>query len=328
MASYKDIVARRTKGAMFVMVMLMVLTGTTISIATEPEQKEFTSAEEAVRAMSAALISNDADALAAIFGPGVEQLESGDPAADLVAKNNFLKHFEEKHILKSEGAKGMVLYLGEDDWPFSIPLEQTEEGWRFNTEEGIVELLARRIGGNELNAIQVCMAYADAQREYVSKDRDGDGLREYAQNLASQKGTKNGLYWATGEGEAHSPLGPLVAEARESGYLTNKRGLEKGDGESRPYHGYYYKILTAQGENAQGGAYDYMVGDKMIGGFALAAYPAQYEFSGIMTLVTNHDGVVYQKDLGKDTSTVARGMTLFNPDDTWQVVNITETTVE
>lgn len=314
---------------MFVLMMFMILTSVPISLAAETKQQSFPSAEAAVIAMEAALISADSKAFLAIFGPDADLLaSSGDPAADQVAKKAFLEHFAEKHLIKAEGADRMILYVGNDEWPFAIPIDKAEDGWRFNTEEGTIEILARRIGSNELSTIQVCLAYVDAQREYASKDRNGDGLREYAQHFTSEPGTKNGLYWATGDGEEQSPFGPLVAEAQESGYLASEPDQKKGDGQPRPYHGYYYKILKAQDENAPGGAYDYMVGDKMIGGFALVAYPAQYESSGIMTFVTNHDGVVYQKDLGEETTTVARNMTLFGPDGTWEAVKVTETGTE
>ena len=185
--------------------------------------------------------------------------------------------------------------------------------WFFDTIAGKEEILNRRIGRNELNAIQVCLAYVDAQREYVLKDRDGDRLLEYAQKFISNQGKKNGLYWEIKEGEKQSPLGPLVAKAAKEGY-TGKKPV----GKRTPYHGYYYKILKAQGKNAPGGEYDYIVKDKMIGGFALVAYPAEYGNSGVMTFMVNHDGVVYEKDLGKDTEKIAAAMKKFDPDKTWK----------
>jgi hypothetical protein len=187
------------------------------------------------------------------------------------------------------------------------------EKWSFDTRKGKEELINRRIGRNELNTIQVCLAYVDAQREYALKDRDGDGLVEYAQEFRSDRGKKNGLYWDVKAGEAQSPLGPLFAAAREKGYSPKAAG-----GKPVPYHGYYYRILTGQGKNAPGGAYDYVVKGNMIGGFALVAYPAQYGSSGVMTFIVNHDGVVYQKDLGKSTEKSAVAMKLFNPDQTWK----------
>jgi hypothetical protein len=189
------------------------------------------------------------------------------------------------------------------------------ENWRFDIKEGKEEILNRRIGRNELNAIQVCLAYVDAQREYVLKDRDGDKLLEYAQKFVSKKGEKDGLYWEAKEGEEQSPLGPLVAKAAKEGYP----GKKSGDKPS-PYRGYYYKILKAQGKNAPGGEYDYMVKGKMIGGFALVAYPAEYGNSGIMTFIVNHDDVVYEKDLGKDTEKITTAMKKFDLDRIWKKV--------
>jgi hypothetical protein len=203
--------------------------------------------------------------------------------------------------------------VGSEDWPFPIPLVKKDEYWFFDTMAGKEEILNRRIGRNELNAIQVCLAYVDAQREYVLKDRDGNKLLEYAQKFISSKGKKNGLYWEVKEGEKLSPLGPLVAKAAKEGYIGRKPV-----GKHTPYHGYYYKILKAQGKNAPGGEYDYIVKEKMIGGFASVAYPAEYGNSGVMTFIVNHDGVVYEKDLGKETEKIATAMKKFDPDKTWK----------
>ena len=203
--------------------------------------------------------------------------------------------------------------MGKDDWPFPIPIAKKDSLWYFDTDEGRDEILARRIGSNELCAIQVCLVYVDAQREYAKKDWDNDGLLEYAQKFRSDAGKKNGLYWETGEGDEQSPLGPLFAAAQEEGYA-----LKQSDSGPSPYHGYYYRILTAQGKDAPGGAYNYVVKGNMLGGFAMMAYPAQYGASGIMTFVVNHDGIVYQKDLGEDTEKAAQAVRLFNPDSTWR----------
>jgi hypothetical protein len=305
---------------MVISMMVIISTSTALSPAAEVKQQRFPSAEAAVTAMASALRSDDTGALLAVFGPdGEELVSSGDPVADQAERDHFLAHYDGKNLLKADGADRMVLHVGNDEGPFPIPLIKEEDGWRFDTEEGATEILARRIGRNELNTIQVCLAYVDAQREYASKDRSGDGLLEYAQRFASDFGEKNGLYWEVGDGEEQSPLGPLVAEAQETGYMAGESG-GKTDGRPLPYHGYYYRILKAQGKDAPGGAYDYLAGDRMIGGFALVAYPAQYGSSGIMTFVTNHDGEVYQKDLGEDTEADGRAMTLFNPDGTWEAV--------
>jgi hypothetical protein len=189
------------------------------------------------------------------------------------------------------------------------------QSWVFDTEKGRQEILNRRIGENELNTIQTCLAFVDAQREYAIKDRDRNGLLEYAQKFLSDPGKKNGLYWQAKAGEPQSPLGPLAARARSEGY----QGKQAGGGPV-PYHGYYYRILTAQGKNAPGGAYSYLVKGKMIGGFALVAYPAEYGNSGVMTFIVNHDGKVFQKNLGKNTAATAKGMKEYDPDKSWEEV--------
>jgi hypothetical protein len=265
--------------------------------------------------MVEALNSNDSKALEAIFGPGSRDLlTSGDPVADKSGRERFLRLYGEENRLEQTDDE-VVLSIGNEDWPFPIPLVKKDGLWRFDTEEGREEILARRIGRNELSAIQVCLAYVDAQREYALKDRDADGLLQYAQKFRSDKGMKNGLYWDVKEAEKQSPLGPLFATAQEKGY-----SVESSGDQPIPYYGYYYRILMGQGKDAPGGAYDYMVNRKMIGGFAMVAYPATYASSGIMTFVVNHDGVVYQKDLGRNTEKAAQAIKLFNPDSTWKKV--------
>jgi hypothetical protein len=300
-------------GAILMTVMFIALVVSDLSLAENVKQLTFASPEEAVRAMVKALNSNDLKALEAIFGPGRRDLiTSGDPLVDQSGRERFLKLYGEKNRLEQTADK-VVLSIGNDDWPFPIPLVKKDDLWRFETEEGSEEILARRIGRNELDAIQVCLAYVDAQREYALKDRDADGLLQYAQKFRSDKGMKNGLYWEVKEGEKQSPLGPLFAAAQEKGYSG-----KSGGGQPVPYYGYYYRILKGQGKNAPGGAYDYMVKGEMIGGFALVAYPAKYASSGIMTFIVNHDGTVYQKDLGPNTEKAAQAMELFDPDSTWK----------
>ncbi len=284
--------------------------------AAAPKQQTFAAPEEAVKALVEALKVNDTKSLSAIAGPGSQDLvASGDPLADQARRQHFVRLYEQKNRLQQEGADKVVLHVGPDEWPFPIPLVKQGAAWRFDTAEGKQEILARRIGANELNAIQVCLAYVDAQREYVLKDRDRDGLLEYAQQFMSDPGKKNGLYWQAKAAEGPSPLGPLMAAAQKEGYRRGKPG-----GRPAPYYGYYYRILKAQGPHAPGGAYDYVVKGKMIGGFALVAYPARYGSSGITTFLVNQDGVVYQKDLGKNTEKLARAMKVFNPDETWKKV--------
>jgi hypothetical protein len=286
--------------------------------AASAKQKSFASAEEAVKAGIAAAKSNDDKELLAILGDDAKDLiSSGDAVADKARRQEFLKAYDEKHQLIKEG-NNMILVVGKQDWPYPIPVVKKGNGWVFDTAQGREEILNRRIGENELSTIQVMLAIVDAQREYASKDRDGDGILEYAQKFWSDAGKKNGLYWETKAGEEESPLGPLAAEARVEGYRAASAGAKP-----RPYHGYYYKILTAQGKNAPGGAYSYLVKDKMIGGFAVIAAPAQYGNSGVMTFLINHDGVVYQKDLGKNTLELAKKMTSFDPDKTWKKVEKT-----
>ncbi len=302
-------------GALLMAAALVVLVISAPSEAETVKQRTFASPEEAVKALVEALKSDDVKALEAIFGPGSRDiLLSGDPVADKAVREKFLSRYEEKNRLEVTEAKAN-LNVGNDDWPFAIPILKKDALWRFDTKAGREEILARRIGQNELSAIQVCLAYVDAQREYFFKDRDGDGLLEYAQKFRSDQGKKNGLYWEVKAGEGQSPLGPLLAAAQEKGYSGKAAG-----GKPAPYYGYYYRILTAQGKNAPGGAYDYLVRGNMIGGFALMAYPAKYASSGVMTFIVNHDGVVYQKDLGRNTEKTAQAMKLFDPDSTWKRV--------
>ncbi|TLN12595.1 DUF2950 domain-containing protein, partial [bacterium] len=242
-------------------------------------------------------------------------LSSGDPVNDEYRKERFVAKFEESRRLQREGRNKAVLVVGKNEWPFPIPLVMSKNRWRFDTRAGIQEMINRRIGANELDTIQTCLAFIDAQMEYAMNDYDGDGLIEYAAKFRSDPGKKNGLYWQTGEGEEPSPLGEIFARARAEGYF------EKQSEEGRsPYHGYLYRILTAQGKHANGGAYDYMVNGNLIGGVALVAYPAQYGASGVMTFIVNHDGIVFQKDLGGKTAEIALAMKLFDPGPDWKKV--------
>jgi hypothetical protein len=219
--------------------------------------------------------------------------------------------YDAKHGIKAEGNKTATLMLGPDDFPFPIPLVNTKTGWEFDTDEGRIEVLRRRIGRNELDAIQTALAYVDAQNEYADKDR-GEGAGVYAQRIVSSPGKKDGLFWR--DDSDPSPLGALAAEASKEGYRA-------GDARPAPYHGYYFRVLKGQGSDAPGGALNYVVKGKMIGGFALIAWPAEYGDSGVMTFLVNHAGDVYQKDLGKRTGFVAERTTLFDPDPTWKKVD-------
>jgi hypothetical protein len=278
------------------------------------QQRGFASPEEAASALVAAARAGSATELLRILGPdGRKLVRSGDPVADKGGRGRFVGAYDKLNSIDRQGDDKAVLVIGEEHWPFAIPMVRQGTAWRFDTKAGAAEILARRIGRNELNAIEVCRAYVDAQREYASKDRNGDGLLEYAQKFVSSPGQQDGLYWPAQPGDEASPLGPLVASARAEGY-----GGKGRRGGRTPYHGYYYRILKRQGPAAPGGAHDYIANGRMIGGFALVAFPAEYRASGIMTFVVNQDGVVYEKNLGSDGAALARRMTTFNPDSTWK----------
>jgi DUF2950 family protein len=282
--------------------------------AAAPQQKTFASAEEAVKAAVAAAKNNDDKELLSIFGAQAKEvLFSGDAVADKQRRAQFLAAYAEKNRLAIEGGN-TILIVGKQDWPFPIPIVKQGQSYVFDTAKGREEILNRRIGENELFTIQALLAVVDAQREYAMKDRDHNALLEYAQKFVSDPGKKNGLYWESKAGEPESPLGPIMTRIKSEGYQT------KPSGTSVPYHGYYYRILTAQGKDAHGGAYSYLVKGKMIGGFAVVAYPAEYGNSGVMTFMVNHDGKVFQKNIGKNTAAVAAAMKEYNPDKTWTAV--------
>jgi hypothetical protein len=281
-------------------------------------QKTFASPESAVQALIQATRQGDHKTLVAIFGPqGEDLLDSGDAVANRQHREAFLLRYDEAHALVPNPDGSVTLQIGTDEWPFPIPLVKQGKRWRFDTPSGLDEILNRRIGENELSTIQVCLAIVDAQREYAMKDRDGDGLHPYAEKFVSDAGQKNGLYWPVQEGEEPSPLGALFLKASKEGYDYSKPA-ESG---SQPYHGYYYRLLRSQGEHANGGAFDYMVNGKLLGGFAVVAYPADHGNSGVMTFVVNHEGVVYQKNLGPDTEQIASTMSVFDPDSSWDKVD-------
>lgn len=277
-------------------------------------QQLFQTPEDAGKALVAAAKSGDVRAIMRVLGPdGAEVASSGDAVADGNARKQFLLAYEQKHQVTMDGQDKAMLVVGEGGWPFPIPLIRRNESWRFDAAAGKEEILQRRIGRNELSAIQACLAYVDAQEEYADKDRTGTGVGVYAQRFVSRPGKKDGLYWpAAAAGGDESPMGELVARATAEGYRV-------GQGRA-PFHGYYYKILTRQGPNAPGGAMDYVVRGNMIGGFALVAYPAEYDNSGVMTFIVNQKGIVYEKDLGPNTAGLASSMTAYDPDSTWRKV--------
>ncbi|HEY7220270.1 MAG TPA: DUF2950 domain-containing protein [Candidatus Binatia bacterium] len=293
---------------------MLTFTCSGMSSAATAQQKTFSSAEEAVKAAIAAARSNNDKELLAIFGAQAKEiLFSGDAIADKERRAQFIAAYDEKNRLATEG-NNTVLYVGKQDWPFPIPIVKKSDTWVFDTAQGKEEILNRRIGENELDAIQSMLAIVDAQREYATKDRDRNALLEYAQKFVSDPGKKNGLYWEAKAGEPQSPLGPIMTRARGEGYQG------KTSAAPVPYHGYYFRILTAQGKDAPGGAYSYMVRGKMIGGFAVVAHPAQYGNSGVMTFIVNHDGKVFQKNLGPNTASIVKSMKEYNPDKTWAEV--------
>jgi len=296
--------------------LLVVLAALLLTASVAAAQQTYKTPEAAVDALVAAAKADDEKAALAVFGKAGEDIvSSGDKVSDEAIRKRFVESYDAKHQIAMDGDAKATLVIGQNDYPFPVPLVRKAGLWSFDTEAGRREVLVRRIGRNELNAIQTSLAYVDAQDEYAAKDR-GAGVGVYAQRFVSEPDKKNGLYWPTAAGEEESPLGELFAAA-------SKQGYRAGEGRT-PYHGYYYKILTKQGPAAPGGAHDYVVNGKMIGGFALVAYPAEYRNSGVMTFLVNYDGTVYQKDLGRDTTALAEEMTAYNPDKTWTKADTSE----
>jgi hypothetical protein len=283
-----------------------------------PSQRLFSSPEEALKTLMAAVKANDKTVLDQIFGPSGKGLRSGDEVQEAAEFAEFAKHLAEKTDLVKENDAKVILRVGNENWPFPIPIVKYNDQWFFDTEAGKEEILNRRIGEDELTAILVCRAYVKAQRDYVLKDWDGDGIFAYAQKLRSDRGKRNGLFWRAAPGKEVSPLGELVAKAWHEGYKKKKAAFRET--EPVPFHGYYFKILTKQGKNVPGGRYSYIVNGNMVGGFALVAFPSNWGKSGVMTFIVNQQGKVYQKNLGADTAKIAGKMKSFNPDATWTPV--------
>jgi hypothetical protein len=288
--------------------------GLSASIATAQDAggSAFPSAQDAVDKFVAASRASDTAMLDKILGPdGHDILHSGDAQADKNALGKFVLAYDAGHKLTANGPNKSTLSVGTDDWPMPVPLVKQADGWHFDSAAGREELLARRIGRNELTTIDACKAFVDAQREYASVDR-GDGIIDYAQRFVSTPGKKDGLYWPTKAGEPESPLGPLFVNAQAAGYKA------VGGGKPQPYNGYYFRIMDGQGPAAKGGAYSYLAHGKLMGGFALIATPATYGVSGVMTFIVNQDGDVYQKDLGPDTTKAAAAIKTFDPGAGWK----------
>jgi hypothetical protein len=275
----------------------------------------FPSAEEGMSAFAAAASAHDLARLKTILGSdGAAILESGDPVEDKATRERFTKAYEESHRIEHRGVTGSKAWIivGKDDWPLPIPLYKAGSVWYFDAKAGREEVINRRIGRNELSAAQAVLAYVDAQNDYYQMNPQKEPLHQYAQHFVSSEGKRDGLYFPAKAGEKPSPLGPLFDARRAKGYVPDEGGTPP------PYHGYRYKILKSQGPQAAGGAYNYVVNGKMIGGFALVAYPAQYGSSGIMTFLVNHEGVIYQKNLGPRTGEIAPKITRFDPDSSWK----------
>jgi hypothetical protein len=278
-------------------------------------QRRFDSPEDAVKALAAATKAGDRSAVDAIFGPEVKDLMSGDPKQDTLEFASFAKSIGQYSQLVRKADDRFVLDIGDQNWPLPIPLVRRDGAWSFDTVAGRDEIINRRVGEDELNAIGVCRTYVQAQREYAAEDRDGSGVLTFAQKLKSTHGMKDGLYWKASDDEDQSPLGPLVAEARAEGY-----GGKTPEGQPQPFKGYLFRIVTAQGAAAAGGAYSYVINGNMVAGFALVAYPAHWGESGVMTFIVNQWGKVYESNLGADSAQIATAMAEFNPDGGWTLV--------
>jgi hypothetical protein len=282
------------------------------------EAQRFQTPDDAAKALLDAARNDDRDRLIAVFGSrDADLLSSGDEVEDKNNRAEFVTLAQEKMSVEAISENRAIVHVGHTDWPFPVPLVKTGETWQFDPSQGREEILNRRIGRNELSTLGVIRGYVEAQFDYANADRDGDGVSEYAQKLRSEPGKFDGLFWEAEEGQPRSPLGPLVAEARAGGYKVAGTAEQPS-----PYHGYYYRILTRQGGAAPGGKYDYIINGNMIAGFALVAFPAQYGASGVMTFIVNHQGKMYQKDLGPKTAQLAAAMKEYDPDGGWESVEM------
>ena len=279
----------------------------------------FASPDDAVKGLVAAAKAHDRGALDRILAPDAQRLRSTDPVEENAELASFVKRADKRTKLDKVNDSQYSVEFGDEGWSFPVPIVKRGDRWEFDTSQGVEEILLRRVGRNELDTIRVCATYAVAQWDYfLDGDWNDDGVQEFAQKLISSPGQKDGLYWPNAVGEDASPLGPLVAYARNEGYQGEKDAT--GNIKAMPFHGYYLKVLKAQGPSAAGGAYNYLINGRMIGGFALVAYPAAYGSSGVMTFIVNQQGTVYQKNLGPDSEKIAQSMTVYNPDGTWERV--------
>jgi hypothetical protein len=303
-----EIVQGITKSRIVLPAILLALSFPAVSRAQQPSQKTYASAEEASKALIAAVDKNDEKAMLEVLGQdGKPIVSSGDPAEDKENRSNFCQRYQVMHRLVTEPDGTTTLYIGAENWPTPIPLVKKGDHWYFDSEAGKQEILYRRIGKNELSAIHVSRELVAAQKEYFAKFGN-----EYAQKFVSAEGKQNGLYWPAVDKQSESPIGPLVANAGSDGVVAGSGGSHE------PFRGYYFRILEAQGKGADGGAMNYIADGKMTKGFAFLAYPAVYRDSGVMTFIVGPDGVVYEKDLGKATASHAKTITAYDPDATWK----------
>jgi len=305
-----------TRSAVVLSISLLSLGDASSGLAAQRSGETFASPEQAAQALAVAWHGGRAGDLLKIFGPAGQVLvRSGDPIAEANARRRFATFYDQRHRIDRGGGGEAILVIGYENWPYPIPIVPQGSGWRFDVKAGAEQILNRRIGRNELNAIAVARAYVEAQRDYAATDPLRSGVHEYAQQLASTQGKRNGLYWPASAGAGQSPLGPLVATAEAKGYPAPP----PAPAARTPLGGYYFRILLAQGPQAPGGAKSYLVGGHMTGGFALIAFPARWGDSGVMTFVVNQTGIVFEKNLGPDTTGAARRITAYNPDRSWKI---------
>jgi hypothetical protein len=285
------------------------------ALSQDPGQKTYSSPEEASAALHEAVRSGDQQSLRQVLGPTAkEMISSGDEDEDRRSQQQFVEKYQQMHRLGKERDGRITLYVGAENWPMPVPLVSNRNRWYFDCDNGKREILLRRVGRNEMYAMEVCRALVDAQKEYSAEPRDGDSVKQYAARFVSDEGKQNGLYWKSDGGKPESPIGPLVTFASIEDY--RKASIPQ----PRPFYGYYFRLLKRQGKNAPGGAKSYFVNGKMTRGFAFVAYPAEYGSSGVMTFIVNQDGTMYQKDLGSSTTNPARTLSSYNPDATWKRV--------
>jgi Protein of unknown function (DUF2950) len=314
MRTLVSIQIREPRLPLFVLLILAgLLTSTPLAAQAISGQKTFASPLEAVKSLMEAARSGDPAQLVPIIGPqAADLISSGDLGAAKQVLANFVKAYDEKHSISSEAQGFEFLQVGKGDWPFPFPIVRDGRVWYFDIDRGNEEVLDRRVGRNELGAIAVCEGYVQSQKDYASKGHDGNSRGIYAQQFLSNPGRRDGLYWPVSKGEPESPMGPFVASAAID------KSAQQSTGDPAPYYGYFYRIVTAQGPDAPGGAKSYIVDGKLTGGFALIAYPARYASSGVMTFIVNQDGVVYEQDLGDQTTDLTSKITAYNPDSSWQ----------